>query len=88
MSAQSEETSNRDPQAQSLPDPYENSRMVIWSVLVLVYGTFAGLLAGNGNLGFVAGLGAGCGLGLHQLAIRQDWPLRFKNSPRSSPSDL
>lgn len=61
-----------------LPDPNEIPRTLFASACALSYATLAGLLAGNGNFGFVIGLGAACGLGLHRVATRRDWALRRK----------
>lgn len=59
-----------------LPDPNEIPRTLFASVCALSYATLAGLLAGNGDFGFIIGLGAACGLGLHCVATRRDWALR------------
>lgn len=71
-------TTQTEPISSFLPDPHEIPRTVFWSGCLLAYTTVIGLIAGNADFGFVVGLGAGCGLGAHRLAVRGDWALRTK----------
>lgn len=80
MSEQKTETSDRHLRDLDgfLPDPEEIPRTIFWSICLLAYAILAGIAARSPDLGFVVGLGAACGLGIHRIAVRGDWALRFK----------
>lgn len=61
-----------------LSDPDEIPRTIFWCACLLAYSTMVGLSMGNGDLGFVVGLGGVGGLGGNCLARQRGWVLRFK----------
>lgn len=72
------DTAHSEPASSFLPDPNEIPRTFFLSVCLLAFATLVGLVAGNADFGFVVGLGAACGLGVHRLAVRRDWALRSR----------